>query len=66
MLTQADENKAEDDGASRGRQLGDAAERPKQTEADIHHTRTHRDPEQGIAPNSSIVQSRKDSIEFQI
>ncbi|KAF7344771.1 hypothetical protein MVEN_01638100 [Mycena venus] len=66
MLTQADGNKAEGDGASRGRQLGDAAERPQQTEADVHHGRTHRDPEQGIAPNSSVVHSGKDSIEFQI
>ncbi|KAJ6535618.1 hypothetical protein B0H19DRAFT_1271359 [Mycena capillaripes] len=66
MLTQADGSKAEGDGASGRRQLGDAAERPQQTEEDVHHTRTHRDPEQGIALNPSAVQNSKDSVEFQI
>jgi hypothetical protein len=44
----------------------DAPERQQQTEVGVHNTRLHRDPEQGIAPDSSVVQSRKDSIEFQI
>jgi hypothetical protein len=43
-----------------------APERQQQTEAGMHNTCMHRDPEQGIAPDSSVVQSRKDSIEFQI
>ncbi|KAJ7344056.1 hypothetical protein DFH08DRAFT_1081354 [Mycena albidolilacea] len=65
-LTQVDGNKADGDGASRGREPGDAEECLQQTEADIHPMHLHRDTEQGIAPDSSVVQSRTDSIEFQI
>jgi hypothetical protein len=46
----------------------DALERPQQTDPGIHihNTHTHRDTEQGTVPDSSVVQSREDSIEFQI
>ncbi|KAJ6493359.1 hypothetical protein C8R45DRAFT_989564 [Mycena sanguinolenta] len=44
----------------------DAAGRPQQTEANGHHTWTHRDPEEGIERHSNVVESRNDSIEFQI
>ncbi|KAJ7851714.1 hypothetical protein B0H13DRAFT_2399325 [Mycena leptocephala] len=65
-LTRVDESKAESENASRARPSVNAPERQQQTEAGMHNTRMHRDPEQGIAPDSSVVQSRKDSIEFQI
>ncbi|KAF7341210.1 hypothetical protein MVEN_01856400 [Mycena venus] len=65
-LTLADGSKAESESASRVRQSGDVPERQQQTEAGIHNTRTRRDPEQGIAADSSVVPSREDSIEFQI
>ncbi|KAJ7817395.1 hypothetical protein B0H14DRAFT_2842719 [Mycena olivaceomarginata] len=39
---------------------------PQQTDPGTHNTHTHRDPEQGTVPDSSVVQSREDSIEFQI
>ncbi|KAJ6603542.1 hypothetical protein DFH09DRAFT_1124563 [Mycena vulgaris] len=65
--TLADGNKAEGESAeSIVRQSLDAAGRPQQTEADVHHTRTHRDPEEGIERHSNVVDGRKDSIEFQI
>ncbi|KAJ6527698.1 hypothetical protein B0H19DRAFT_1195534 [Mycena capillaripes] len=64
--TLVDGNKDEGESASRRRQSVDAARRSQQTEAGVHNTRTHRDPEHGIAPYSNVVESRKDSIEFQI
>ncbi|KAJ7708422.1 hypothetical protein B0H16DRAFT_1704060 [Mycena metata] len=65
--TLANGNKAEGQSAeSIVRQSLDAAGRPRQTEADVHHTRTHRDPEEGIERHSNVVEGRKDSIEFQI
>ncbi|KAJ7815424.1 hypothetical protein B0H14DRAFT_2847626 [Mycena olivaceomarginata] len=69
-LTLVDGSKAESesDSASRARQSVDALERPQQTDPGIHvhNTHTHRDPEPGAVPDSSVVQSREDSIEFQI
>ncbi|KAJ6522367.1 hypothetical protein DFH09DRAFT_1191773 [Mycena vulgaris] len=63
----ADGNKPEGESLeSMVRQSLDVAGRPQQTEADVHHTRTHRDPEEGIERHSYVVESRKDSIEFQI
>ncbi|KAJ7244837.1 hypothetical protein C8J57DRAFT_1242502 [Mycena rebaudengoi] len=65
--TLADGNKAEGEGAEiMVIKSLDAAGRPQQTEADVHHTRTHRDPEEGIERHPNIVEGRKDSIEFQI
>ncbi|KAJ7847831.1 hypothetical protein B0H14DRAFT_3453536 [Mycena olivaceomarginata] len=62
------ESESESESASQARQSVDALERPQQTDPGIHiqNTHTHRDPEQGIVPDSSVVQSREDSIEFQI
>ncbi|KAJ7257151.1 hypothetical protein C8J57DRAFT_1649406 [Mycena rebaudengoi] len=65
-LTLVDGSKAESESASLERQSVDALERPQHTDEGIHNTHTHRDPEQEIVPDSSVVQSRKDSIEFQI
>ncbi|KAJ7300922.1 hypothetical protein DFH08DRAFT_996631 [Mycena albidolilacea] len=39
---------------------------PQQIGACVHNTRTHRAPEHGIAPDSSVVEDHKDIIEFQI
>ncbi|KAF7333172.1 hypothetical protein MVEN_02383000 [Mycena venus] len=66
MLTLVDGSKAESESTSQANQSVDALERQQQTDAGIHNMHTHRDPEQGIGPDSSVVQSRKDSIEFQI
>ncbi|KAJ7702144.1 hypothetical protein B0H16DRAFT_1902493 [Mycena metata] len=64
--TLANGNQAEGQSAeSIVRQSLDATGRPQQTEADVHHTRTHRDPEEGSERHSN-VEGRKDSIEFQI
>ncbi|KAJ7848290.1 hypothetical protein B0H14DRAFT_3453275 [Mycena olivaceomarginata] len=65
MRTLADGNNAEGD--SMVRQSLDAAARPQtKTEAVVNHTCTHRDPEEGIERHSNVVESRRDSIEFQI
>ncbi|KAJ7839584.1 hypothetical protein B0H14DRAFT_3458643 [Mycena olivaceomarginata] len=66
MRTLADGNKAGGESAeSLARQSLDAAGHP-QPEADVHHMRTHRDPEEEIEQHSNVVEGCKDSIEFQI
>ncbi|KAJ7868447.1 hypothetical protein B0H13DRAFT_2670274 [Mycena leptocephala] len=66
-VTLADGNKSEGESAeSMATRSLDATRRPQQTEADVHHARPHRDPEEGIERHSNVVEGRKDSIEFQI
>ncbi|KAJ7325959.1 hypothetical protein DFH08DRAFT_1085115 [Mycena albidolilacea] len=48
------------------RQSLGAAGHPQRTEADVHHTCTHRDPEEGIERYSNVLEDCEDSIEFQI
>ncbi|KAF7343993.1 hypothetical protein MVEN_01688500 [Mycena venus] len=48
------------------RQSPDGARHPQRTEADVHHTHTHRDQEEGIEQHSNVVEGCKDSIECQI
>ncbi|KAJ6493387.1 hypothetical protein C8R45DRAFT_989648 [Mycena sanguinolenta] len=68
----ADGNKAEGESSeSVVRRSLDAAGRPqqteaRQTEAHVHDTCTHRDSEEGIERHSIVVESRDDSVEFQI
>ncbi|KAJ6528445.1 hypothetical protein B0H19DRAFT_1385154 [Mycena capillaripes] len=65
--TLADGNKSGGESAESmvGQSL-DAAGHHQRTEADVHHTRTHRDSEEGIERHSNVVEGCKDSIEFQI